>query len=110
MFDETIGKVIMGLMVMSCFRFIIRLAVHYCSSIQIFSRRRLFPCVLQKVTSKDAPIVGMVTITSLQTLLSLMTISPSLNKQFNVLVDLGVVTNVIPYLLSMAALPRIVEN
>ena len=46
----------------------------------------------------------MVTITALQTLLSLMTISPSLNKQFNVLVDLAVVTNVIPYLLSMAAL------
>ena len=36
--------------------------------------------------------VGMVTITALQTLLSLMTISPSLNKQFNVLVDLAVVT------------------
>ena len=85
--------------------FITRLAVHYCSSVQIFSRRRLFPGILQKkVTSKDAPIVGMVTITALQTLLSLMTISPSLNKQFNVLVDLAVVTNVIPYLLSMAAL------
>ena len=52
----------------------------------------------------------MVTITSLQTLLSLMTISPSLNKQFNVLVDLAVVTNVIPYLLSMAALPVLLKT
>jgi putrescine:ornithine antiporter len=33
-----------------------------------------------------------------------MTISPSLNKQFNVLVNLAVVTNIIPYILSMAAL------
>ncbi|MCH1905920.1 putrescine-ornithine antiporter, partial [Pasteurella multocida] len=48
--------------------------------------------------------IGMVTITVIQSLLSLMTISPSLNKQFNVLVDLAVVTNVIPYILSMAAL------
>ena len=52
----------------------------------------------------------MVTITALQTLLSLMTISPSLNKQFNVLVDLAVVTNVIPYLLSMAALDVLLKT
>ncbi len=45
----------------------------------------------------------MITITALQTLFSLMTISTSLNKQFNVLVDLSVVTNVIAYLLSIAA-------
>ena len=51
-----------------------------------------FPAFFKKVTSKDAPIVGMVTITALQTLLSLMTISPSLNKQFNVLVDLAAVS------------------
>ncbi|MDQ6567755.1 MAG: amino acid permease, partial [Haemophilus parainfluenzae] len=68
------------------------------------------PAFFKKVTSKDAPIVGMVTITSLQTLLSLMTISPSLNKQFNVLVDLAVVTNVIPYLLSMAALAVLLKT
>ena len=55
-------------------------------------------------------IIGMVTITALQTLLSLMTISPSLNKQFNVLVDLAVVTNVIPYLLSMAALAVLLKT
>ena len=33
-----------------------------------------------------------------------MTISPSLSKQFNTLVNLAVVTNIIPYLLSMGAL------
>ena len=33
-----------------------------------------------------------------------MTISPSLNKQFNSLVNLAVVTNLVPYVLSMAAL------
>ena len=33
-----------------------------------------------------------------------MTISPSLNSQFNVLVNPAVVTNIIPYILSMRAL------
>ncbi|TXZ86889.1 putrescine-ornithine antiporter, partial [Vibrio cholerae] len=47
---------------------------------------------------------GMLTIVSIQTVLSLMTISPSLNKQFEALVNLAVVTNIIPYILSMAAL------
>lgn len=37
-------------------------------------------------------------------IMALMTISPSLNSQFNVLVNLAVVTNIIPYILSMAAL------
>lgn len=43
----------------------------------------------------------MLTIVIIQSGLSLMTISPSLNSQFNVLVNLAVVTNIIPYILSM---------
>ena len=104
MFDETIGKVIMGLMVMSCFGSLLGWQFTIAQVFKSSAEEGYFPAFFKKVTSKDAPIVGMVTITALQTLLSLMTISPSLNKQFNVLVDLAVVTNVIPYLLSMAAL------
>ena len=104
MFDETIGKVIMGLMVMSCFGSLLGWQFTIAQVFKSSAEEGYFPAFFKKVTSKDAPIVGMVTITALQTLLSLMTISPSLNKQFNVLVDLAVVTNVIAYLLSMAAL------
>ena len=104
MFDETIGKVIMGLMVMSCFGSLLGWQFTIAQVFKSSAEEGYFPAFFKKVTSKDAPIVGMVTITALKTLLSLMTISPSLNKQFNVLVDLAVVTNVIPYLLSMAAL------
>ena len=104
MFNDTIGKVIMGLMVMSCFGSLLGWQFTIAQVFKSSAEEGYFPTFFKKVTSKDAPIVGMVTITALQTLLSLMTISPSLNKQFNVLVDLAVVTNVIPYLLSMAAL------
>ena len=104
MFNETIGKVIMGLMVMSCFGSLLGWQFTIAQVFKSSAEEGYFPAFFKKVTSKDAPIVGMVTITALQTLLSLMTIGPSLNKQFNVLVDLAVVTNVIPYLLSMAAL------
>ncbi|OOF81473.1 putrescine-ornithine antiporter [Rodentibacter ratti] len=104
MFNETVGKVIMGLMVMSCFGSLLGWQFTIAQVFKSSAEEGYFPAFFKKVTSKDAPIIGMVTITAIQTLLSLLTISPSLNKQFNVLVDLAVVTNVIPYLLSMAAL------
>lgn len=110
MFNETIGKVIMGLMVMSCFGSLLGWQFTIAQVFKSSAEEGYFPAFFKKVTSKDAPIVGMITITSLQTLLSLMTISPSLNKQFNVLVDLAVVTNVIPYLLSMAALAVLLKT
>ena len=63
-----------------------------------------FPKIFSRVSKVDAPVQGMLTIVIIQSGLSLMTISPSLNSQFNVLVNLAVVTNIIPYILSMAAL------
>lgn len=104
MFNETTGKVIMGLMVMSCFGSLLGWQFTIAQVFRSSAEEGYFPAFFKKITSKNAPIVGMVTITVIQSLLSLMTISPSLNKQFNVLVDLAVVTNIIPYLLSMAAL------
>lgn len=62
------------------------------------------PKIFSRVTKVDAPVQGMLTIVIIQSGLALMTISPSLNSQFNVLVNLAVVTNIIPYILSMAAL------
>ncbi|MEE3608957.1 putrescine-ornithine antiporter [Avibacterium paragallinarum] len=104
MFNETTGKVIMGLMVLSCFGSLLGWQFTIAQVFKSSAEEGYFPSLFKKVTSKNAPVIGMITITAIQTLLAFMTISPSLNKQFNILVDLAVVTNVIPYLLSMAAL------
>lgn len=104
MFNETTGKVIMGLMVMSCFGSLLGWQFTIAQVFKSSAEEGYFPAFFKKITSKEAPVVGMIVITAIQSLLALMTISPSLTKQFNVLVDLAVVTNVIPYLLSMAAL------
>ena len=45
-----------------------------------------------------APITGMIVLGVVQTLLALSTISPTLSEQFSALVNLAVVTNVIPYI------------
>jgi putrescine:ornithine antiporter len=65
----------------------------------------MFPAFFGKVTGSGAPIVGMLVMGVVQTLLALMTISPSLSDQFSALVNLAVVTNVVPYLVALSALP-----
>jgi putrescine:ornithine antiporter len=51
-----------------------------------------------------APIKGMIVLGIVQTGLALSTISPTLSEQFSALVNLAVVTNVIPYIVSLSAL------
>ena len=98
MFNGTVGQIVMGLMIMSCSGSLLIARVFKSSADEGY-----FPKWFSKVTKDDAPVLGMTIIVSIQTLMSFMTISPSLYRQFNTLVDLAVVTNVMPYLLSMAA-------
>lgn len=110
MFTPTVGKIVMGLMVMSCFGSLLGWQFTIANVFKQSADEGLFPKLFSKITSKDAPVVGMITITIVQSLLSLMTMSESLNQQFEVLVNLAVVTNIIPYLLSMAAIIVILKS
>jgi putrescine:ornithine antiporter len=65
----------------------------------------MFPKAFSKVNSLGAPITGMIILGVVQTGLALSTISPTLSEQFGALVNLAVVTNVIPYILALSALP-----
>ena len=103
MFGPTVGRVIMGLMVMSCFGSLLGWQFTIANVFKAGADDGYFPKAFSKVTSKAAPIVGMVIITAVQSCMSLMTINPSLNEQFETLVNLAVITNIMPYLLSMAA-------
>lgn len=68
-----------------------------------------FPRIFRKVTRKDVPIAGMVVITLVQTVLVAISATPSLFGQFSVLVDLSVVTNIIPYVSCIAPLYLLVR-
>lgn len=103
-FNPTIGKVVTALMVISCCGSLLGWQFTIAQVFKSSADEGYFPKVFSKVTKADAPLKGMLVIVVLQTLLSFMTISPSLNRQFDVLVNLAVVTNIIPYILSMAAL------
>ncbi|MDD9150914.1 putrescine-ornithine antiporter [Sporolactobacillus sp. CQH2019] len=104
MFTPAVGKIIMGLMMIACIGSLLGWQFTIGRVFKSSADVGYFPHLFSKVTTKDAPIVGMTVLTIIQSLLALMTISPSLSKQFTILVNLAVVTNLIPYLLSMAAL------
>ena len=64
----------------------------------------MFPAFFSKINRLGAPITGMIILGVAQTLLAFSTISPTLSKQFSALVNLAVVTNVIPYIIALSAL------
>jgi putrescine:ornithine antiporter len=51
-----------------------------------------------------APIAGMIVMGIVQTAMALSTMSPTLSETFGVLVNLAVVSNVVPYIISLSAL------
>lgn len=104
MFTPTVGSVVMFLMALACIGSLLGWQFTVAQVFKSSSDTGYFPRIFSRVTKHDAPLVGMVILGVVQTGLALMTISPSLNKQFNSLVNLAVVTNLVPYVLSMAAL------
>ena len=104
MFNPTIGKIVLAMMVISCFGSLLGWQFTIAQVARSLALEGMMPKAFTKVTKANAPIVGMVIITIAQTLMSLMTISPSLSEQFEVLVNLAVITNVVPYILCMGSL------
>ena len=110
MFTPEVGKVVMGLLVLSCAGSTLGWQFTIAKVFQQSAVDGLFPKPFTKVNKYQAPVTGMIIITTIQTGFCLMTISPELFKQFNRLVDLAVVTNIMPYILSMAAVGIIMRE
>ena len=107
---STAGKIVMGLMVFSCAGSLLSWQFTLARVFKTSAQRGLFPKVFAKVTDADVPVKGMIVILIMQSVLSLMTISPTLAAQFELLANLAVVTNVIPYILCAAALKSILAK
>lgn len=107
---STAGKIVMGLMVISCFGSLFSWQFTIAQVFKGSAIEGYFPKVFAKITKNETPLNAMVIITIIQSFLALMTISPTLSTQFNVLVNLSVVTNVMPYLLSMASVSIIQKS
>jgi putrescine:ornithine antiporter len=104
MFNPAIGQVVMALAVMACVGSLLGWQFTLATTAKDAADARMFPALFGKVTGAGAPIIGMVVMGILQSVMALSTISPNLSEQFAALVNLAVVTNVVPYIVALSAL------
>lgn len=110
MFNPVIGSIIMALAVMACVGSLLGWQFTISQTAKSAADERMFPAFFSKVTAKGAPVTGMIVLGIAQTLLALMTISPTLSEQFGALVTLAVVTNVVPYVIALSALMVMMQS
>lgn len=107
MFTPLVGNIVMGLMIVACIGSLLGWQFTIGQVFKSSADVGYFMKIFGKVTKTDTPVAGMLVLLACQTALSFMTISPDLSGQFDRLVNLAVVTNLVPYLMSMAALMTI---
>ncbi len=109
MFNETVGRIVMASMVISCSGAILCWQFTLSRVFKSSADAGYFPKVFSKVNGVDVPVHGMMIILILQTIMAMMTMDESLNKQFENLVNFAVVTNVFPYLLCCISVHTILQ-
>jgi putrescine:ornithine antiporter len=104
MFSPAVGSLIMVLSVLACLGSLLGWQFTIAQTGKAAADERMFPALFSRVNRMGAPITGMIVMAVVQSLMALSTISPSLNEQFQALVNLAVVTNVVPYIIALSAL------
>jgi putrescine:ornithine antiporter len=104
MFSPAVGSIIMALAVLACVGSLLGWQFTIAQTAKAAADDRMFPSFFSKVNQMGAPVTGMIVLGVAQSLLALMTISPTLSEQFGALVTLAVVTNVLPYIIALSAL------
>ncbi|AWY44019.1 putrescine-ornithine antiporter [Pseudomonas putida] len=104
MFTPLVGDIVMGLMVLACIGSLLGWQFTIAQVYKSSADTGYFLAIYARVNKSGTPIIGMLVLLAAQTALALLTISPNLSKQFDILVNLAVVTNLVPYILCMASL------
>jgi putrescine:ornithine antiporter len=109
MFNPTIGSFVMALAVMACVGSLLGWQFTLAQTAKSAADDGMFPSLFARATAAGAPIAGMVVMGVVQSAMALSTMSPNLSEQFSALVNLAVVTNVVPYLIALSALPLMMK-
>ncbi|MCF1438983.1 MAG: putrescine-ornithine antiporter, partial [Shewanella sp.] len=110
MFSKEVGLIITALAVIACIGSLLGWQFTNAQVSRAAADIKLFPKIFGDVSKDNAPIKGMLIMLVLELGLAVMTISPTLVKQFNVLVNLAVFINMVPYILSLTGLEVILRN
>lgn len=104
MFSPLVGQIVTTAMVIACIGSLLGWQFTVAQVFKSSADVGYFLPIFKMATKAGTPIVGMIVLLVAQVALSLMTISPELSSQFQKIVDFAVVTNLVPYVSSMAAL------
>jgi putrescine:ornithine antiporter len=110
MFNPAVGSIIMALAVFACVGSLLGWQFTISQTAKSASDQGMFPSFFSKLNRMEAPVIGMVVMGVVQSLMALSTASPTLSETFGVLVSLAVVTNVIPYIIALSALPLMMRR
>jgi putrescine:ornithine antiporter len=110
MFSPTVGSIVMALAAMACVGSLLGWQFTLATTAKDAADTSMFPSIFGKATAAGAPIAGMVIMGVVQSVMALSTMSPDLSKQFAALVNLAVVTNVVPYIVALSALFVMMRN
>jgi len=104
MFSPWVGKLIMALAVVACIGSLLGWQFTLAQTAKMSADQRLFPRFFSRISAANAPVLGLLACATLQSLIALSTISPSASAQFSKLVNLAVVTNLLPYVTALTGL------
>ncbi|HEY5849695.1 MAG TPA: putrescine-ornithine antiporter [Lysobacter sp.] len=107
MFSPAVGQTVTALMVIACIGSLLGWQFTVAQVFKSSADVGYFVPIFSRVTKIGTPIVGMLVLLAVQTGLALMTASPDLSETFGKVVNLAVVTNLVPYVMSMAAIVTI---
>jgi putrescine:ornithine antiporter len=103
-FTPLVGDIIMALAVVACIGSLLGWQFTLAQTAKMSADQRLFPRFFSRVSGAHAPVLGLIACGALQSLIALSTISPTASAQFSKLVNLAVVTNLIPYVTALTGL------
>jgi putrescine:ornithine antiporter len=105
-----VGNIVMVLSVLACVGSLLGWQFTLAQTAKDAADTNMFPGVFGKANALGAPIAGMLIMGVVQSVMALSTMSPNLSEQFAALVNLAVVTNVVPYIVALSAMAVIMRN
>src|SRR5512143_1411558 len=110
MFNPTVGSIVMALAAMACIGSLLGWQFTLAQTAKDAADNGMFPAIFSKANAMGAPVVGMLIMGVVQSLMALSTMSSNVSEQFASLVNVAVVTNVVPYIIALSALPVIMQK
>jgi arginine:agmatine antiporter len=110
MFGKTAGDIASALSVVACLGSISGWLILQSEAARSGAERGLFPKFFRETNRNDVPVKGLIFTGVLMSIVLLMTASPDLAAQFQVIILMSVFASLLPYIYAVVALPIIMSS